>query len=559
LLFAGKKTRSAIVSTQRPQTPTTKHGIMSMDSLGKDLISKILDFALGREGHDIRVGKENAHLACVSRAWQALIEEHTFHTITLTQHDVAAAARIVTPARQLLVGEVRLNIELDSYDEEARWRVETAAEQQRNSEVFTAAVRGVFNLLSTWRPTRLHDFTLALRVWSPTDINRLSPEAAEDLVRRLPFSPLRRYERSLIQFLDDADSLPALNHITDLQIQRYPDDSRGRNLYRAVDPSSVPVLVSKCREKLKWLTLYLMDWPRGALEERKRRRKTLAAVIDGLPKRLERLHLAYWGCPPRDENHDPPNLLDLGETEDALSLSLRRFYRRPNTGRVNITHTILGPELFIPEGEVGDELMGRDNYDSDQDEWYFYDDCRPSAELNDLYVDVPKVTPDGRWLHWRYEGKNAEQIAWEEWDIRDTSDSSEEEDEGVAIAAGPTDPDPELDHPAYANKHRFRIYPIWEVLNPLLKGVARSWSQMPSLSSVEWSIASDWPAHRVEYIARYDDDGGGTLDFRGFGFYEDGEELIDTGEPLVDEDVVEYFKEVLSEREPKGEIEVYIE
>jgi hypothetical protein len=541
---------------------------MSWNSLDKDLINKILCFLLHPEGKNIDVvGKENARLACISRAWQAVIEEHTFHTITLTQHDIADAARIITPSRQPLVGTVNLHIQLDSYDEEARWRVETAAEQQRNSEVFTAAVRDVFNLLSTWKPTRGSNFTLALRVWSPTDVNRLSPEAAEELVQRLPFSPLCRYERSLIQFLDDADSLPDLKHVTDLRIQHYPDSSQGRNLYRAVDPASVPLIVSRCREKLKWLTLYLMDWPRGALEERKRRRKTLAAVIDGLPERLEDVHLAYWGSPPRDENCDPPNLLDEGETEDALSLSLRRFYRRPNAVRVNITHTILGPELYIPEGEVADEpwsrwRCGRHEWDDDEP-CYGCDDCRPSAYLNDLYVDMPKVTAGGRWMHQRYEGKNVEQIAWEEWDIPSrepsSSGSGEEDDEGVVIAAGPTDPDPELDHPAYTNKHQFRIYPVREVLNPLLKAAARTWSQMPILSSVEWSVASEYPAHTVEYIARYDDDGGGTLDFRGFGFYEDGEDLIDTGEPLVDEDVVEYCKEVLFEREPKGEIEVYIE
>ncbi len=559
-MLAKKNTLLSVIISVETSDTKKKTRTMSLNSLDKDCIYKILCFVLHPEGKRIDVvGKENAHLACVSRSWQAIIEERTFHTITLTQHDIADAARIITPARQPLVGTVNLNIQLDNYDEGARWRVETAAEQQRNSEVFTAAVRNVFNFLSSWKPTRGSDFTLALRVWSPTDINRLSPEAAEELVQRLPFSPLRRYEKSLIQFLDDADTLPALEHVTDLQIQRYPDGTQGRNLYRAVDPASVPLLVSKCHNKLKWLTLFLMDWPRGALEERKRRRKTLAAAIDGLPKRLEDLNIAYWGCPPRDEKCDAPNLLDPGETEDALSLSLRRFYRRPGAVRVHITHTILGPELYIPEGEVGNEPEGGDYDDSDDETRYSYDDCRPSAELNDLYARFPKVTADGRWLHQRYEGKNAEQIAWEEWDIRGTSGSSEEEDEGVAIAPGPTDPDPELDHPAYTNKHRFRIFPIREVLNPLLKAVARTWSQMPTLSSVEWSVASQWPAHRVEYVAHYDDDGGGDLDFRGFGFYEDGEDLIDTGEPLVDDDVVDYFKEVLSEREPKGEIEVYIE
>jgi hypothetical protein len=49
------------------------------------------------------------------------------------------------------------------------------------------------------------------------------------------------------------------------------------------------------------------------------------------------------------------------------------------------------------------------------------------------------------------------------------------------------------------------------------------------------------------------------LGFHGWGWYEDGEELIDTGEPLVDGDVIEFMTEVLSARDPKGEVEVTVD
>jgi hypothetical protein len=537
---------------------------MSLYSLDKELTYRILSFILHPEGYRVVTPwggfvKENARLACISRTWQAVVEGLTFHTLTLTEHDLADAARIITPARQRLVRQMHFNIQLDSYEEEARWRVESAAEQERNNEVFTAAVRNIFNTVRDWDPEPYHSgqkLSLSIEVWSPTDIDRLSAEAAEELVQRLPFSPLRRYEASLIRFLDSADTLPTLEHVTELTIQRLPPDpGRGRNLYRAVDPATASLLVSKC-PNLDSLSLHLMDWPRAATEERKRRRKTLAAAIDNLPKDLCTLHLAYRGSAPRDENCDPPNLLDPGETEDALSLSLRRFYRRRTTTHVFISNTILGQEFFIPEGGADEERNEQAVEDDGSEEWW-YDHGEPSEELNDLIVHWAKVTPDGRWLFQRHEGKNAEQVVFDEFD--DASNSKEtEEGDGEEPAAGPTDPNPELDDPAYTRKHRFRIVPVRELMNPLLKAMARTMSKLPLLSTFEWSVSSDYPAHRVQYCPTYGE-GGGDLGFYGFGIYEDGEDLIDTGEPLVDEDVVEYFTELLSAREPKGEVEVTIE
>lgn len=515
---------------------------MSIQRLNQVLIHKILWHILDHSGPRKSVGKEYAWLATISRDWQAVIEPLTFGELSLTQHDLADAARIVTPARQTFVGTVNLNIILDDYDEEARWRVESPAEQQRNSEVFTAAVRNVMHLVKNWKRTHGSGLRMCLNVWSPSDINRLSVEAAEALVQRLPFSPLRRYEASLIRFLNSTDTLPKINHVDHLEIQRYwlP---QGRHLYRAIDVASASLVISHFGSKLNYLSLHLVDWPRGALEERKRRRKHVAVAIDKLRWSLGRLRFSYFGSPPRDENCCPPSLLDPSETEDALSLSLRRFWRRPTTQNLDVYNTILGQEFFWPENAGSPEEKKREqrrnnrrlrNYGSWEKE--------PCLYLENLRVQWPIVTPDGRWLCSRSTGEDA----WEERDVR-------------ALTAGPTtDLDMGLDDPAYTNKHRFRLVPIPDVVNPLLKAMARAMGQMPALSDFEWKHPGGWPGpqHRIQFNPDWGK-GGGRLEFHGFGIYDDDGERVDTGEPPVDEDVVQAFVEALeSAKEIKGEVKV---
>ncbi|KAK5657157.1 hypothetical protein OQA88_3214 [Cercophora sp. LCS_1] len=563
---------------------------MSMRSLNSELLNKILWYVrdLDEMGHPPEVDPPRyGHLAAVSREWQSLVEQWNFNTIAISLDDLPDAAGILTPHRQTIVGSLDVTIELDAYDEEARYRVETDEEQHRNNEVFTKGVKDIFRCLENWKPpSNRPGLRLTIHVSSPSDINRLSPEAAEDVVRRLPFSPLRRYEKSLILFLDEPETLPKLGHISSFGIHRWPKDGQGRHLYRNVDPLSASLLLRRCKPSLEEVSLYLMDWPRGATEERKHRRKIVAQVIDEMPSPVRDLGIAYWVSPPRDENCDPPNLLDDGETEDTLSVSLRRFYMRSKAQRVFVTRTILGAEFYRrptkgdrgkgyrdSEGDEenesedeeddseGENDAGSGN-DSDFDEdWYGNhsdDDRRPCASLQDLRVDWPKVTPDGKWLYKRPVGENADKCAWDQYDTDESGSESDGKEKDEDERKGPEDPDPELDDPAYTSKHRFRIAPVSELVNPLLESMARTMRRMPALQDFYWADSTDWPAHRVEFSPNFDE-GGGELAFYGWGNYEDGEELIDTGEPLVDEEVVELFTEMLSARKPEGEIEIHIE
>ncbi|KAK4106892.1 hypothetical protein N658DRAFT_482647 [Parathielavia hyrcaniae] len=255
-------------------------------------------------------GTSLASLAATSRAWQAHIEPLTFRSLNLSQHDLADAARIITPARRRpLVRSLTFNIQLDFYDDDD--------EHDAHRRVVSTSSAA-----------------------TASDVDRLAPEEAERVVRRLrPVSPLRRYERSVIRFLREGDEvdhlLPEFEDVGELSIQQF--GYRGREL-----PS---MIVTRCT-KLSKLNLSLMDWPRGDVEERKRRRRALDAVIDDLPMRLREMTFTYFGSPPRDQNCDPPNLLDPGETEDVLSLSLRRFYRRWSTRRLVVGSTILGQDFF---------------------------------------------------------------------------------------------------------------------------------------------------------------------------------------------------------------------
>ncbi|KAK0627968.1 hypothetical protein B0T14DRAFT_513605 [Immersiella caudata] len=562
---------------------------MSFHSLSRELITRIYHFVTFPYGFTESQEKGHAHLACISREWQAVVEERLFHHITLRHQDeIADAARIITPSRAARVGELKVNIQLDAYTEEDRRRVETPEEEKRNSEVFTKAIKELFDVVKDWDRAFAHGVNLHLFVWSPSDFDRIGWDAQEEMAKRLGFSPMRRYERSALRLLVDAEVLPALERVGYLRIQEGTARGyEGRHTYRAIDPKTAGMLVQKCRRSLESVSLGLMDWPRGDVVERKRRRKALAKVLDELPPRLEDLTVVYWGTPPRDENFDAPNLLDEGDEEDALTASLRRCYTRSQMQRVYVSRTILGPEFYRPpttadggyydpsdsekgsndgsdeeeEEEEEDEEEKEDNDEKYDEVWYRNnghsdEDGRPCSELTDLNVDWPKVFPDGRWLYNRPDPDEPDKSPFEEWDYRYRDALASE---GPSDVVMPTEVDPVLDDPAYTSKNRYRIAPDPEILNPLMKSMAKVIRRMPVLQFFEWSVASENPCHKMEYTPDTDN-GGGELVFRGFGLYEDdGETLIETGEPLVDEDVVETFTELLAARKPEGEVTVEME
>ena len=145
---------------------------MSIKSLTPEIIWCICRYVcFPEEGYGYEY-KGLAPFSTISRSWQAVVEEATFAHLSFTQHGLADARRIITPARQHLVSSIKFHIQLNSYDESARLQIETQEEQEQNSSIFTKAVQDAFHLIKSWEPASRRRRWLQLFVWSPSDINR---------------------------------------------------------------------------------------------------------------------------------------------------------------------------------------------------------------------------------------------------------------------------------------------------------------------------------------------------------------------------------------------------
>jgi hypothetical protein len=160
-----------------------------------------------------------------------------------------------------------------------------------------------------------------ITAFSPSDISRLPANEGEALIKKLhPVSPHRRYEASMIQFLDPPETLPLITNFNWLGLT-WMIIEETRELPRTMDPATVGLILSRC-PRVEYLWTIMMDWPRGDIEERKRRRKVLARVLDEVPEKLSRLHIVHWGSPPRDESYNPPVcwILERRRIRSALPL-----------------------------------------------------------------------------------------------------------------------------------------------------------------------------------------------------------------------------------------------
>lgn len=152
-----------------------------------------------------------------------------------------------------------MNVQFPGYHEGARLRVETSEEEMVNKQIFTEAMKHLFGVLSTWERRDWEGIYLHLRVWSSSDLDRLDEDAQEEVVKRLLFSPMRRYERSVIQFLGREEELDKLMCVRDLSLQMFGRGFQGRHTYRAIGPETAGLLLEKDRWGLNGVRLYLMD------------------------------------------------------------------------------------------------------------------------------------------------------------------------------------------------------------------------------------------------------------------------------------------------------------
>ena len=125
----------------------------------------------------IQDGCTLAHLATVSREWQAELERHNFARIKLTPSRLADFSSVVHRNRAL-VGYIWLCLELDDYDctrcapgHESRMDLDELAEAVDVSDTdecsITASFQNLFSILSTWDPNS--DLILDISIYSPSD------------------------------------------------------------------------------------------------------------------------------------------------------------------------------------------------------------------------------------------------------------------------------------------------------------------------------------------------------------------------------------------------------
>jgi hypothetical protein len=508
----------------------------SIHSLSQELLRKVLHFAVYPDDYDFEdppmklEGKSNALLATVHSTWQPIIEELNFTLLIISQHDLPTVAKLVNPARQRYLRVLTLNVLLDEYDDEARLRPETPEEMSRNSRVFTDAVRDLFKLISTFQNfCKWNQLMVTVHVHSPSDMDQLPDDQAEALVQKhLPVSLLRRYEASMIAFLDVPQTLPSCPFITDLRIQQLPGGP-GSDFRRVVNPATVELLVSRCPQ-LWSLAITMVDWPLNDAEERMRRRKALAGVINRLPS-IANLRIAYWAPSPWVEKGDPQSIekdvLPAHElTHDPLSTSLRNFYRRPEVERLLVTNTMLGWEFFwapyeelwtedpelTEEDEVESESENSDDCTlSDGDSEQGYNNWQPCGNLTQLCVSMPNITPHGNWLFEHDDGSDTDETVSKDSENNVNGDNTGE--------------------------HVFCERPVHSTLNPYLRAMARCIRHAPQLEIFIWDIFTNgaWPVWRVS-CTPYE---GGRLTFKSWSTDD------------VDEDVMDYCKRMVGEVDMK--------
>lgn len=171
-----------------------------MDLLPPELISLVLDHII-RERNYVRGSRSLAPYATLGRHWQAIIERRTFAQMRIhTAKRMEEFQRIVMePRRRSCIRLIKLVVQLESYDVQARAQWETDEDRQQNNKIFTSTICTLFKILISW-PTDAASIRLPIQAKSPSDsldMKQRRKQAARSRVNDLLH---KRYERSWLQF-----------------------------------------------------------------------------------------------------------------------------------------------------------------------------------------------------------------------------------------------------------------------------------------------------------------------------------------------------------------------
>lgn len=437
-------------------------------------------------------------LSSVSRVWQNTVEQHTFRTLYLTPARLHGFPLVVTGRRCRFVRHIDLRILHD----ELPWQtIESEADRQCNSRVFTRSLYELFSILAAWPPNHPGVYLMLHKFVSPQDVadgleQYIPPDALGSRLLPQNEERSRRYKTSYLELIGTAP-LPEVHVLHKLRILSLAD--------RKICPASATAIAARL-PNLQTFWADVVEYPFADAESRRAVRAGKCSEnghwIQGLQLRsfflslspgmagylsvcsasLRTLRMGTWYQAPTNQRHDPPILTQSrGRITDAaagtplpvdlVASSIRILSQ--NLVQLDLTHCIVDTELFWP----ADAKFGILPF------W---------PRLAKLRVGFRGENTAGQWL---FERDPNDPSAVSESETDDEGGGAENDEtgdlEGAQIGSIQGTDGPERDDgdeagqdlrgPAYRKVRRFRIKPVEELFEGLYLAAARAATRMPKL------------------------------------------------------------------------------
>lgn len=193
----------------------------SMDTLPLELLVKVVSLIAIKE-------KQLAPYATVSRAWQHVVEEHTFARLRVYSNELEKFRETIIESshahRRIAVRHVHFSIKLPDYDDKACGRFEREEDRRLNDEAFSQAFADLFAALAAlgnagdFKPIELlvHDFHSPMDI-DQQDENKLRADKLAISSRKRNDVFELRYKSSHLQLLR-SEELPPLKNVSSLTV-----------------------------------------------------------------------------------------------------------------------------------------------------------------------------------------------------------------------------------------------------------------------------------------------------------------------------------------------------
>ncbi|KAG9768495.1 hypothetical protein KCU95_g16974, partial [Aureobasidium melanogenum] len=423
-----------------------------MDILPLELVTRIIDIVSYPDSDDERSHKARlASLALVSKQWRVIVESQTFCAIRVESTELETFDQVYggllawTPP-----GQCRKKWR-------ARSRHERAAENQRNNEGFTAAIRDLFTILASWPYDAKRDRAIALSIYQkgplPESVKLLAPE-----------------------------TIPGVKRIASFRCDE-----------QEIRIGSLPLVASRLPnlQTCHW-EYFNSNEPLNSIRTRRDRcefARHLSLLTDSS---IRQAHFTIRTYTPDNEDPETPSLLLPGHTTDHLSKSLHNFSQSQSLSVLDIHEVIISPTLFWPAGNGASTpywpnltiLRVTVNPMAAGGGWYFEQNPHFTPDNDD---DRSPFNSD-----WESIPPTPERLYAEEEALARTTDFS---DDSVLDA---TASESESQHGAiYNTTHRFRAWPSPK-MEPLLHSMAKAVTRMPALKFFAAGSQMPWP-HSIDF------------------------------------------------------------